>query len=264
MNCKEASRLAHAYVDGELDLVRSVELEGHLEDCGSCLQTVQSLRELSKTIRTAPLRYEMPQGLEKRIRKAVQSESKSSAAQTGRVWWRFPASAPLALSAAASALIALLIWNYARPTNLPVAQAALTEEVVSGHVRSLMASHLFDVASTDQHTVKPWFMGKLDYSPPVVDLAKQGFPLAGGRLDYLEGRPVAALVYRHRKHAINLFVWPDGAGAKESRSDLKTESLRGYNTIHWSKAGMQFHAVSDVNLVDLKEFVQDIEGKSGL
>ena len=134
---------------------------------------------------------------------------------------------------------------------------AIIEEVVNGHVRSLMASHLFDVQSTDQHTVKPWFLGKLDFSPPVVDLAPIGFPLVGGRLDYLAGRPAAALVYQRRQHTINLFVAPDRRGA--GRAAAEERSIRGFHVRHWTHDGMSFWAVSDLNDGDLDAFVRTLQ-----
>jgi anti-sigma factor RsiW len=127
----------------------------------------------------------------------------------------------------------------------------LADEIVSGHIRSLAATHLYDVQSTDQHTVKPWFAGKLSFSPPVKDLAEQGFPLLGGRLDYLGRRQVAALIYRHSQHIINLFVWP----APDQPSPVAAgPAEQGYNTLHWSQDGMDFWAVSDVNQADLQSF----------
>ena len=137
----------------------------------------------------------------------------------------------------------------------PSTETRLAQEVVSAHVRSLLADHLTDVASTDQHTVKPWFAGKVTFSPPVTDLAAQGFPLVGGRLDVLEEQPVAVLIYQRRKHFINLFIWPSTRGASIRE---RTLAQRGYNLVHWTQGGMDCWAVSDVNRGDLQEFAQTL------
>lgn len=255
MNCKEARQLIDAYLDGELDLVHSAEVESHIEDCGACHQAADGVRAVSKSMRSVPLRFEAPRGLEKRIVAAVRKESSSVAAKERAGRRRFSWRLSPALGMAAVVLIGLFGWGLTRFNSRPVSDGFLEEEVVSSHVRSLQANHLFDVASTDQHTVKPWFMGKLDYSPPVLDLVGKGFPLTGGRLDYLDGRPVAALVYRRRLHVINLFIWPT---AKGMSGELKRESIRGYHTVHWAQGGMAFYAVSDVNPADLDAFVKDV------
>ncbi len=154
------------------------------------------------------------------------------------------------LSAAFALLVIVTLSVY---SNLPIARSddRVADEVISGHVRALMANHLTDIASSDRHTVKPWFNGKIDFSPPVVDLAAQGFPLVGGRLDYVSNRAAAALVYRHDRHLINLFIWP--APVKEF-SDAKALERNGYNIIYWATAGMEYWAVSDLNSTDLKNF----------
>ena len=153
--------------------------------------------------------------------------------------------ASIAVVAVAGVMLAMML-------RAPAANETLAQEVVSSHIRSLMANHLTDVSSTDQHNVKPWFNGKVDFSPPVKDLAGQGFPLIGGRLDYLGGRPVAALLYHRRRHIINLFIWP----SLHSDSGPKTIATKGYNLIHWTRSGITYWAVSDLNENELSEFVE--------
>ena len=152
---------------------------------------------------------------------------------------------------AALVLVAVISWNLGRVSRAPSGDGLVAQEVIDSHVRSLMANHLEDVPSTDQHTVKPWFNGKLDFSPPVTDLAKDGFPLIGGRLDYLENRPVAALVYQRRKHFINLFIWPSTHDSRQG-----AVMRQGYNVLHWTQSGMAFWAASDLNSTELQEFVK--------
>jgi anti-sigma factor RsiW len=157
------------------------------------------------------------------------------------------------------AFVAIMIWAFEPVLTGPFRNDFLTQEIISSHVRSLMADHLTDVASSDQHTVKPWFNGKVDFSPPVKDLADHGFPLVGGRLDYIANKPVAALIYHHRKHFINLFIWPSKEGLNLGE---KTVTHQGYNLIHWNKSGMTYWAVSDLNDSELQEFVQLIQSQA--
>ena len=251
MGC-EMQDLIHAYVDGELDLVRSLEVEKHIQNCRACSITHQNLQSLRSAMGAGSLYFTPPINLERRIHSALRGTDKS---QIGHhvMRWRW-LSVPVSI-----AFIALVIWVFEPILITPSRDNLLIEPIVSGHVRSLMANHLTDVSSSDQHTVKPWFNGKLDFSPPVKDLSNQGFPLVGGRLDYLENRPVAALVYRHRQHFINLFIWPS---SRKSDIERKMVVRQGYNMIHWAKSGMTYWAVSDLNSSELQEFVQLVQSQS--
>jgi len=194
--------------------------------------------------------------LEERIRASVHKASRPERDPFAgpRLPWRL-----FALAAAVAAVVIGAVGIVALMRGTPGAGAnqGLAQEVVASHIRSLMGNHLEDVASTDQHTVKPWFDGKLDFSPVVNDFSAQGFPLVGGRLDYLDNRPVAALVYGRHKHYINLFVWPVSGG---SDAGVQTTEAQGYQVFHWTTAGMTYWAVSDVNGADLGQFVQLVQG----
>ena len=249
MNCEEAKKLIHAYVDRELDLVQSLELERHLTDCNSCSKEYAGLQALRSVVGSV---YQKPPAqLQNRIRSAIRKEVKSET-RPRMLSWRW-------IGVAASiVLLVFLSWGLFRVLSGSSPDEALAHEVVSSHVRSLMASHLTDVPSSDQHTVKPWFNGKLDFSPPVIDLADQGYPLAGGRLDYLNNRTVAALIYQRRGHFINLFVWPSTG----ERERPRPETLNGYNVIHWYQSDLSCWAVSDLNAEELNEFVRLLKSKS--
>ncbi|MFY9528677.1 MAG: anti-sigma factor [Candidatus Acidiferrales bacterium] len=244
MRCDDARPLIDSYLDGELDLVRNLEMERHLEQCPACGPKCEDARELRLAIRTEVPYFRAPKGFEKRVREMVRKES-GEKSRTGTAPWQWIG------VAAALALVVLLGPRVAGIWTRPSLEALLTQEVVAGHVRSLMANHLTDVASTDQHTVKPWFHGKLDFAPPVVDLASEGFPLVGGRLDYVDHRSVAALVYQRRQHYINLYVWP--ATGKTDASE-KQQTRDGYNILHWTRAGMTYWAISDLANNEMERF----------
>jgi anti-sigma factor RsiW len=205
------------------------------------------------------LRFKPPGDLAKRIHLALQPAGKAEEVRTAsavsvprkrrsaRLSWAWTS------IAAAAVLVAMVAWRVGPMTFRPSPEDFLAQEVLASHVRSLMASHLTDVPSSDQHTVKPWFNGRLDFSPPVKDLSAEGFPLVGGRLDYLEDRPIAALVYQRRKHFINLFIWPSPP------SKQKSFTRQGYNLFRWAQSGMTYWAVSDLNWTELKEFVRLVE-----
>ena len=256
MNCQEAHSLIHPYLDGELDLVRSLEIEAHLNDCQACAQAYKELRSLHSAVSDNALRFEPPAALRNRVRLALRDESPDESGATNRSarlsWrWLIPAMSGAVVLIVALSLIVLL----SRPSTSDL----IAQEIVSSHVRSLMEKHLTDVPSSDQHTVKPWFDGRLDFSPPVKDLASAGFSLVGGRLDYIGNRPVAALVYQHRQHYINVFVWPaTGASDASGRALVR----QGYNLITWTNSGMNYWATSDLNLADLQQFVQLLQNNS--
>ncbi|MGI8961681.1 MAG: anti-sigma factor family protein [Bryobacteraceae bacterium] len=250
MNCKEACAFVDAYVDRELDLVRSVEFESHLETCADCRALCKQVEELRSAVRAYRPYFGAPEGLESRIRAQLQVPA---GAQTRTVRYAtFPASR---LVAVAASIVGLAVFTsmFVAMLRRPSEADILARQVVSSHIRSLMANHLADVASSDQHTVNPWFNGKLDFSPPVQDLKAEGFPLTGGRLDYFDARPVAALLYQRNRHTINLFVWP----SPHSDSAPRTLTIHGYNVVHWSQSGMTYWAVSDLNSRELNEFAVD-------
>jgi anti-sigma factor RsiW len=254
MNCKEIQGVLHGYLDGELDVVHHLAMEQHLRECPECTRAAEGHRSLAKAMTDGKLYFEAPKDLSRRVRTAVRHVNDEKSARDPWRWLR--GWMRVLMPIAVAAVVLLIALPLALRTS---AEDRIAQDVVASHVRSLMASHLTDVASTDQHTVKPWFNGKLTFSPPVTDLAPLGFPLIGGRLDYVDNHPAAALVYQHRKHLINLFVWPSGRGSK---SGEKFGARQGYNTVHYSHDGMEFWAVSDLNRADLKDFARLVQGGS--
>jgi len=256
MSCDGTRTHFHAYLDGELDVLRSLEFEEHLNGCSACSGSLQEHQSLRTAISARSLYFSAPCGLEHKVLSAVR---KAAASETSRPAWRWTWSwkwpvwlAPFA-AAALVMVVTLHLWTQHWTEDQRV------QEIISAHVRSLMVNHLTDVASSDQHTVKPWFNGKLNFSPTVIDPATEGFPLIGGRLDYVGDYPAAALVYQRRKHYINLFVSSSDQTAT-TKEDLLTR--HGYTLRHWLQGGMEYWAVSDVNKSDLQQFVQLVRSEA--
>ena len=235
--------LLHAYVDGELDLANARETERHLESCADCRGTEKAIRELRAALASDTPGYRAPAHLRKRVRAALRREAKSTR-RTLSPWLTF---------ATGVAFAAVLIGAVLFQTMHGARSNTIVDQVVANHVRSLLAVQLVDVVSSDQHTVKPWFDGKIDFAPEVRDLSANGFPLVGGRLDYLDGKTVAALVYHRNKHPINLFIAPEATSRSASPTVI---TRRGYNVFSWADNGMKCWAVSDLNQGELREFTE--------
>jgi len=245
VRCTEAQTLIESYVDGELDLVRNLDMEQHLGDCSACSSMRQQALELRSRIRQEAPYFRASADLKEKVRAVARAER----AEPRRSWvpmWTWSG------AVAAVLLLAVITLGVVRRAAESSRDQIITQEIVADHIRSLMANHLTDVTSTDQHTVKPWFHGKLDFAPPVDDFAAEGFPLIGGRLDYVDGRSVAALVYQRRQHPINLFVWTaDGKYAEK----LNRQARQGYNILSWSRDGMTYCAISDLAADEMQSFV---------
>ena len=246
MTCEEAEVLLHALLDGELDAGHAREVEQHVAGCPRCAAQLAAWREMSKTIADADLRFAAPASLRQRIEAALPLPQ--TQAPSRRAVLRGFAMGSAVSAIAASGIVAVVLRGDD--------EQRILSEVVSAHLRSMQAQHLIDVDSTDQHTVKPWFNGKLDVAPPVVDLTSLGFTLLGGRLDYVDAKPVAAIVYRRRVHIINLFCAPSPGSARRAAT---MESLHGFNVRSWTDNGLSLWAVSDINAEELTEFGDKFE-----
>ena len=254
MGCEQTRVLLHGYLDGELDAARSTEFERHLETCSQCAAQLESEERLRASLKTGLLYENAPPGLALRVSRQI-----DAAQQRTTLPWPWRVSMVRMAVLAAAALVAggvasFLVFKMARST--VSAETPLVAEAIDAHIRSLQPGHLTDVASTDQHTVKPWFDGKLDYVPPVKDEGENGFPLVGGRLDALGGHTVAALVYGRRQHFVNVFAWPASDSDPEPRS---RGTRNGFQWIYWKSGGMEFCAVSDVSEADLRELVDFLQ-----
>jgi len=235
--CPDKELLLHALADGELDAKSALEVEAHVAGCQGCAAELAAIREVKQALAEAPVRYVAPASLYDRLDAALADEARPPRRRRGGIeTWALGGS--ITALAAGLALFALV------PTG-----ASLESQLVDAQTRSLQAQHLVDVATSDRHTVKPWFNGKVDFAPPVVDLAPQGYPLVGGRLDHLAGHDAAAIVFRRRAHVINLFVWKG-----EGPTTPTLEHREGYSLVHWSRGGLTYWAVSDVDPPDLLAF----------
>ena len=239
MSCELSQTTVHGYIDGELDAVRAAEFERHVEGCADCRVSLEQLESLHRRLQHNQL-YETASA---RLRQQLRTRlSGGERARSPRRWYVIPVFA--------AAIMAAVFWLAVSLVEPHTHSAQIAAELVDAHIRSLQPGHLTDVQSTDQHTVKPWFDGKLDFIPPVADYSEQGFPLVGGRLDAADGRTVAALVYGRRKHLISLFVWPDKSASMGFSS---SGSSRGYDWRMWHTGDMTFCLVSDTSASDLEQ-----------
>ena len=243
--CGDKLLLLNALVDGELDAANAVVIERHLQTCSGCAAKLAELKAVREVIGADAMRYLAPDPFRRRLRIALDQQARPVArpgprAFAWRRWWTWAPFGGLAAGGVAALLFAG-VYTVQRP---------LTDELVSDHVRSLLAAHLMDVPTSDRHVVKPWFDGKVSFAPTVIDFKDKGFPLLGGRLDVVRNQRAAALVYRRRLHVINVFVWPETSGDRFA-SD---HTLNGYHLLHWSSGGLSYWAVSDLDFTELGEF----------
>jgi anti-sigma factor RsiW len=244
MNCRQTRSLLHAHGDGELDTAYELQVDEHLTDCPQCFGLARNLANLRDALQNDALRYSAPAGLRQSIRAAIVQSAQSEHNATAIPKWSWN----WTWSAAAALLVTTIFALQFRPL---LSDERLLAELTESHVRSLMVDHLTDVSSTDRRTVNPWFTGKLDFTPPVEDLKSVGFPLLGGRLDYVDDRAVAALVYASQKHTINLFIWPAESSVFRSPHAIERND---YRIVRWSDGGMNLVAVSDLGEAKLREF----------
>jgi anti-sigma factor RsiW len=250
MRCADCRDAVNAFVDGELLAEEQRDVREHLATCADCRREHEVLVATSRTLKEGLVRHRAPDVLKARIRSALaQPDAFAPAASPPRRSWLRLVAAGIVIAAASSGLTVAAIHN-------PFTQQNATSDVLASHIRSLMPGHLVDIASTDQHNVKPWFNGRLDLSPTVPRLDSLGFPLIGGRIDYVAGRTVAAVVYGRRQHMINVFSWPTSDASPLAPS---ASSEKGYHLVHWRTAGIELWAVSDLNPAELQQFVAIFE-----
>ena len=250
-----ARMLLHAYIDGEIDAASTIELESQIEASPALRQEMERLSALHHVVQTRATRFNAPSRLSKSLCAAFPGAQTDSIPLGVPSWWR-----TLAIGTTAAA-VALLLWSLGSTFLGRDARGVVIEEVVSAHVRSLMADHLTDFASAERHSVKPWLSNRLDFAPPVHEFASEGFVLVGARLDYIGGKPAAAIVYRYRQHMINVFVWP---APVSNDGSIKLSTHRGYNSATFESAGMSYWAVSDLNQNDLGQLAKLLQRQSAM
>jgi anti-sigma factor RsiW len=247
MNCDETEILLQALADGELDAGNAHAVEAHVATCARCARRLHEIHGVREALAGHSLRFEAPDNLRAKVEAALPAPIRRPVRTSRRSLLQGFALGTL-LSSAVAASVAVMVMHGDDDRRI-------LGEAVSAHLRSLQADHLIDVQSSDQHTVKPWFNGRIELAPPVIDLTAQGFTLVGGRLDYMGDKAVASLVYRRRQHVINLFVAPGGGLAHLPGS----ETVRGFNVRRWTSDGLTFIAVSDLNADELQEFGEKFE-----
>ena len=259
MKCDDSRVYLLAYLDDELDVAESLRVQKHLSECGDCRQAQDEQLVLRSALRD-PALYARPSAeFSRRIEAAVRRAAKEEARSQRPSWfeWLQPGAfrwvAAVAVLVVVATVGALLVMNRSRSSH----DQLIASAVLAGHIRSLQAEHLIDVPSSDRHTVKPWFQGKLDFSPPVPDLSELGWNLIGGRLDYVDGQPVAVIVYKRKLHNINVFVWPNHGSADGT---IKEEDAQGYQIFHWNGAEMTYWVVSDLNSAELLDLAHALRG----
>jgi anti-sigma factor (TIGR02949 family) len=245
MSCDATLKLLDAYADAELGPAEVAALEAHLHACATCREQHLALRALRAAVRSNADYHRAPAGLRAALAARLGQAEREPVARPPRRGW-------FAQALAASAVAAFAAATATYQLAVPSAYELVTADAISSHARSLIAQQIVDVVSSDQHTVKPWFNGRLDFTPPVRDTAAEGYPLVGGRIDYLDERQVAALVYKRRKHYIDVFVWPNEQG---SAREVRETSRRGFTVLSWSDPSFAYIAVSDLDRHELQDFV---------
>jgi anti-sigma factor RsiW len=265
MTCEDSQTFLHAFLDDELDVGENLRVQQHLATCVRCRQVQEEQLALRSALHDPGLYSEVSPEFAARINKAVRAAAAEEAAKLEKAaprprWVGFLESirwVPVAAVALAVLSVAgVLTFNRMRTSQ----EQLMADAALASHIRSLQPGHLIDVESSDRHTVKPWFQGKLDFAPPVPDLSDLGWALIGGRLDYMDGRPVAALVYQRRMHNINVFLWPNQGSMGGSTSDIQQQDAQGYQILHWKGTDMTYWVVSDLNQSELLEFAKALRG----